>query len=112
MKRWQFCLLLLTLAGCSQTDNRTQKELHPTNDAQPSCVDSLYELDEKQFPNTYQRAFENCQEPINKNELVKRYVFALVLTGQYQALTSKDVFSENVAPDLAEYWTHWIEGSL
>lgn len=90
------------LVGCAETPS----------DETISCVQTLSTLDVFAQPYEYQRAFEQCDEPIELPELVQRYVQALVSTGQFEALHSPSLFHDNIDVSLASQWTAWIEANL
>ncbi|EHK6028634.1 hypothetical protein C4G95_RS23040 [Vibrio parahaemolyticus] len=107
MKPWSIGVFLLVLTGCAQNPQLQEQELVSHNEAAPSCVTQLSQW-EGQI-NTYVRTFQTCEEPISDEALVRRYVYALIASGQYQVLLSGSAFSEYVDVELAQYWTNWAK---
>lgn len=109
MKPWSIGVFLLALTGCAQSPQPQpqEQELVSHNEAAPSCVTQLSQR-EGQI-NTYVRAFQTCEEPITDEALVRRYVYALIASGQYQVLLNGSAFSEYVDVELAQYWTNWAK---
>ncbi|EHV5557989.1 hypothetical protein K0W35_004734 [Vibrio parahaemolyticus] len=101
-------LFLLVLVGCAQQPQ--SEELVVQVDKVPSCVSQLSQL--PAAPNTYVRAFQACEERISDEVLVRRYVYALMISGQYQTLLDGTEFSEYVDAELAQYWTNWVKERL
>ncbi|ALR95753.1 hypothetical protein [Vibrio alginolyticus] len=110
MKSWSIGLFLLVLAGCAQQPPPQSDEVALNDEAAPSCVAQLSQQEES--VNTYVQAFQACEEPITEEELVQRYVQALIVTGQYQALLEGSAFSENVDAELAQHWMNWAKEAL
>lgn len=105
MKPWSIGLFLLVLTGgCAQSPQPQRDEVAP------SCVAQLSQLEAQ--ANTYVRAFQTCEEPITDEGLVRRYVNALIASGQYQVLLDGSAFSEYVDVELAQYWTNWAREVL
>jgi len=109
MKPWSIGVFWLALTGCAQSPQPLSQEqdLVSHNEAAPSCVTQLSQR-EGQI-NTYVRVFQACEEPITNEVLVRRYVYALIASGQYQALLNGSAFSEYVDVELAQYWTNWAK---
>ncbi len=112
MKPWLIGLFLLVLTGCAQSPQPQPQEQESVshNEAAPSCVAQLSQL--KAQANTYVRAFQTCEEPITDEVLIRRYVHALIASGQYQVLLGGSAFSEYVDVELAQYWTNWAREVL
>ena len=112
MKSWSIGLFLLVLTGCAQSPQSQQQEQEPVlhNETALSCVTQLSQVEVQ--AHTYVRAFQACNEPIADEVLIRRYVHALIASGQYQTLLSGSAFSESVDAQLAQYWTNWAREVL
>ncbi|HGZ7315115.1 TPA: hypothetical protein ACOL2D_004548 [Vibrio parahaemolyticus] len=112
MKPWSIGLFLLVLAGCAQSPQPQPQEQEPAlhNEIAPSCVTQLSLMEAR--AHTYVRAFQACDEPIADEMLIRRYVHALIASGQYQTLLNGSAFSESVDAELAQYWTNWAREVL
>ncbi len=112
MKPWSIGLFLLVLVGCAQSPQPQPQEQEPAlhNEIAPSCVTQLSQM--KVQANAYVRAFQACDEPIADEVLIRRYVHALIASGQYQVLLSGSAFSDSVDATLAQYWTSWAREVL
>jgi hypothetical protein len=108
MKPWLIVWGGLMLTGCAQPPQPKEQVLQ--EDSPPSCVASLSQLEAQAY--AYVRAFQACEEPVTNDELVRRYVQALIASGQYQTLLEGTAFSETVDAELAQYWTDWARDVL
>ncbi|EHJ9985782.1 hypothetical protein KB976_004933 [Vibrio parahaemolyticus] len=107
MKLGLMGLFLLVLVGCAQQPQSEEPVVQV--DKVPSCVS---QLSQDAPSNTYVRAFQACEERISDEVLVRRYVYALMISGQYQTLLDGTAFSEYVDAELAQYWTNWVKERL
>jgi hypothetical protein len=111
MKWYRTIALLLLLVGCAQiSDDLGSPKASVPGGA--SCLDALGDMNALTQPNTYRRKFLACDAPVDENELVRRYVQAIVVTGHFNALHSATLFPSNVNAELASTWTDWIERHL
>jgi hypothetical protein len=112
MKPWSIGLFLLVLTGCAQSPQPQPKEQEPAlhSETALSCVTQLSQVEVQ--AHTYVRAFQACNEPIVDEVLIRRYVHALIASGQYQTLLSGSAFPESVDAKLAQYWTNWAREVL
>ena len=112
MKPWSIGLFLLVLAGCAQNPQPQPQEQEPAlhSEIVPSCVTQLSQMEVQ--AHTYVRAFQACDDPIADEVLIRRYVHALIASGQYQTLLSGSTFSDSVDAKLAQYWTNWAREVL
>ncbi|EJG1086772.1 hypothetical protein C4G53_RS23835 [Vibrio parahaemolyticus] len=110
MKLGLMGLFLLVLMGCAQQPQPQPEEQVLQVDKAPSCVTQLSQS--PAAPNTYVRAFQACEERITDEALVRRYVYALMVSGQYQTLLEGSAFSEHVDAELAQHWTDWAKERL
>ncbi len=113
MKPWSIGLLLLVLAGCVQSPQPQPQEQEPVSHNEPAPSSCVTQLSQQEVQaNTYVRAFQACEESITDEILIRRYVHALIASGQYQTLLSGSAFSESVDAKLAQYWTNWAREVL
>ncbi|PMO44224.1 hypothetical protein BCT11_07670 [Vibrio sp. 10N.222.52.B12] len=112
MKPWSIGLFLLVLTGCAQSPQPQPQEQEPVlySETALSCVTQLSQVEVQ--AHTYVRAFQACNEPIVDEVLIRRYVHALIASGQYQTLLSGSAFPESVDAKLAQYWTNWAREVL
>ncbi len=104
--------VLLSLTGCTTAPSEEAPAPVEATAKAPLCSDTLASTDVNTLPNGYWQAFEACDAPISDPVIVQRYIQALIVTGQFDKLTSNSLFAPNVDTELASQWQHWVEVHL